>query len=488
MKVAISYPPLSEERHATLGQNRQFQWFHNPSFIYPMVPAWAATMLEEAGHRALWNDCIAMRWKPAEFWDFLHRQKPDLVVMETKTPVVKRHWEIVRRIKRELPGTLLVLVGDHVTALPEESMRECPADYLLTGGDYDFLLVNLVRHLEEGAAMEPGIWHREGGVVKNTGRFACDHDLDSLPEIDRDLTRWELYGEHLFIRKPHTYTMAGRDCWYGRCTFCSWTTLYPRYRVRSHEKVLDELGNLIERYGVREVFDDTGTFPAGGWLERFCRGMIERGYAEALDISCNARVGAISLDQYRLMKRAGFRLLKFGLESANQQTLDRLRKGTTVEEIVESCRMAKRAGLTVHLTTMVGFPWESLRDAERTLDLCRRLLSRGDADMLQATIVIPYPGTPLFEEARENGWLLTEDWDRYDMSGPVLESPVPADELRKLTRGLYRSFLNPRFIGRTVLSIRSTDDLRFVGRAAKAVLGHLKDFALGSGRRRGESV
>ncbi len=478
MKVVISYPPLGDPRYATLGQNRQFQWFHNPSFIYPMVPAWAATMLSEKGHEVLWNDALAMRWDENDFWGFMAREQPDLITIETKTPVVKRHWKIIERIKSEFPDTITVLVGDHVTALPEESLENSPVDYVLTGGDYDFLLINLVAHLENSSPLEPGIWFRSNDKPASTGLFALDHDLDSLPEIDRDLTRWDLYGEHLFIKRPHTYTMAGRDCWYGKCTFCSWTTLYPRYRVRHHEKVLDEIGHLIDRYGVREIFDDTGTFPVGGWLERFCHGMIERGYSEKLDISCNARVGAISEEHFQLMARAGFRLLKFGLESGNQKTLDRLRKGTTVDDIIESCRMAKRAGLTVHLTTMVGYPWESEEDAIRTLDLCRTLLAKGTADMLQATIVIPYPGTTLFKEAQENSWLLITDWDRFDMSAPVLKSQLTNAKIKRLTQSLYRAFLSPRFIARTLISIRSVNDFRFLVRAGKAVIGHLRDFAM----------
>ncbi len=482
MKVAICYPPLRDDRHPTLGQNRQFQWFHNPSFIYPMVPAWAATMLKRAGHEVLWNDAIAMRWDQARFWEWLASERPDMVALETKTPVVKMHWGIIQRIKAELPGTSVVLFGDHVTALPEESLEMCPVDFVLTGGDYDFLLSNLAAHLEHGTTLEPGFWFRSNGEPRSTGRFVLQHDLDSLPQIDRELTRWDLYGEHLFIEKPNTYTMVGRDCWYGKCAFCSWTTLYPGFRVRPYDRYLDEIGHLIERYGIREIFDDTGTFPVGGWLDRFCRGMLERGYDRQVKISCNMRVGSLDAKDYELMSAAGFRLLKFGLESANQETLDRLDKGTTVQQIVDSCRMAKEAGLTVHLTTMVGYPWESHEDATRTLDLCRALLTRGDADMLQATITIPYPGTPLFAEAQENGWLRTTNWDLYDMRAPVMRCPIPDDELKHLTQGLYRAFLSPRFVARTLLNVRSINDLKFITRAGRAVAGHLKDFALRKNR------
>ena len=478
MKIAISYPPLGDERTPTLGQNRQFQWFHNPSFIYPMVPASAATLLQSLGHEVLWNDAIAMRWTPARFKEYMLRERPVLLAIETKTPVVKQHWQLVRNLKGYLPDTKIVMFGDHVTALPGETLVNCPVDFVVTGGDYDFMLANLASHLEGGTPLEEGFWMMEGGAPRSTGIFSLRHDLDSLPEIDRDLTRRDLYGEHLFIKSPHTYTMAGRDCWYGRCAFCSWTTLYPRFRARKVESILDEIDHLVGKYGIREIFDDTGTFPSGGWLERFCSGMVERGLDGKVTTSCNMRVGALSADEYRMMKLAGFRLLKFGLESASQETLDRLDKGTTVEDIVESCRLAKRAGLSVHLTTMVGYPWESRDDAQATVDLARKLLKEGSADMLQATIVIPYPGTPLFKMADENDWLLTRDWDRYDMSGPVMRTPIPEEELKGFTRGLYTAFLSPRFAWRTLKGIRSVDDLRFLSKAGRAVLGHLRDFRI----------
>jgi anaerobic magnesium-protoporphyrin IX monomethyl ester cyclase len=482
MKIFVSYPPLEGRGTPMLGQNRQFQWFHNPSFIYPMVAASAATLLAERGHEVVWDDGIAQRWTFDRWRERLLAEKPDIVAMETKTPVVKQHWEIAALIKRELPGTRVVLMGDHVTALPEETMRNSPCDYAITGGDYDFLLASVAGHVESGAALEPGIWYRKDGDIRDTGPFRLDHDLNALPLIDRELTMWRLYGEPLYKREPFTYTMVGRDCPWAKCTFCSWTTLFPVFRTRTPESLLDEIGMLIGRYGVREIFDDTGTFPSGGWLERFCRGMVERGYNRKIRISCNMRFDYLTPERARLMRSAGFRLMKLGLESASQPTLDRLRKGTQVADIERGCRIAKDAGLEVHLTIMVGYPWETRADALATLALAQRLMKSGLADMLQSTVAVPYPGTPLYREAVENGFLSVapDDYDAFDMSRPVMTTPdMSPEEIVSICNSIYRAFLSPRYILRYLASIRTPADVKFIAKGAKAVIGHLLDFGKG---------
>lgn len=477
MKVFISYPPLESEKGvATLGQNRQFQWFSKPSFIYPMVPASAATLLSSQGFNVIWNDAIAEQWTYPQWLANFEDEKPDLIAMETKTPVVKRHWRIIDDIKAHSPETIVVLMGDHVTALPEESMRESAADFILTGGDYDFLLLNLCETLQGRADLEPGFWFRENGSVKNTGQFVLNLDLDSLPFVDRKLTRWYLYGEHL-LKKPCSYTMVGRDCWYHKCRFCSWPTLFPTFRTRSPESLLDEIGQLLDQFYLREIFDDTGTFPVGEWLRKFCLGMIERDYARQLQFSCNMRVGTLKIEDYQLMKKAGFRTLKFGLESANQKTLDRLNKGTRVEHIAEACRLAKQVGLEPHLTSMVGYPWETLEDAQNTLNLAYRLFDEGSADTIQATVVIPYPGAPLFAEVEENDWLIFgRAWERYDMTEPVLRTEVDSHMLMDLVGGLYKSFISPRFIMRKILSIRSLYDVQYYATSGWVAIKHVLDF------------
>lgn len=198
MKIAIAYPPLKSEKGvALLTQNRQFQWFSRPTYIFPVVPATAATMLKEAGHDVLFLDAIAAELTEGEFCRRLFEFRPDYVVFETKTPVVKRHWACIKDLTAQFgtPRPRFVLVGDHVTALPEESMANSPVDFILTGGDWDFLLKNLVESGDDAAKYEHGIWYRADGVVKDTGRFRLDHDLNAAPWIDRDLVHWELYAK-----------------------------------------------------------------------------------------------------------------------------------------------------------------------------------------------------------------------------------------------------------------------------------------------------
>ena len=481
MKIAIAYPPLiSDKGVALLSQNRQFQWFNRPTYIYPVVPASAATLVEREGHTVLWMDAISARQTERAFLLEVEEARPDLMMIETKTPVVHQTWDWVKALKRAVPDMKIALVGDHVTALPEESMKGCAADFILTGGDYDFLFKNLVDHLDGGKALEPGIWFRDAeGKPQNTGPFLLDHDLNALPRIDRDLTCWKRYSVHNgnYRRTPGAYVMAGRDCWHGKCTFCSWTTLYPTYRTRTPESVADEIGELIEKYGVREIMDDTGCFPVGDWLRRFCNLLIERGYNRKIYFDCNMRFGALKAEDYALMKKAGFRFVLFGLESANQSTLDRVNKKLTVEQIRDGARMASRAGLDVHVTVMLGYPWETSAEIERTVTLATELLKRGWAYTLQVTRLIPYPGTPLYKECDAKDLLVTRTWEDFDMRAPVMKTEVPDEEIRCAIRRIYRAFFHPRALWNRLLNTRHPlEDVRFYARGLLSLMGHLKDF------------
>jgi radical SAM superfamily enzyme YgiQ (UPF0313 family) len=486
MKVVFGYLPIDENKGTPLiSQNRQFQYFKEPTYIYPVVPASAATLLERNGFEVLWKDCIAENITVRGFYEFIKKEKPDLLAIETKTPVIKNNWQVINEIKKQGPGIKIVLCGDHVTALPEESLVNSGVDFVLTGGDYDFLLLNLCKVLKSGSPysnFEPGIYYRDNDKIHNSGKFILNHNLDDLPLIDRELSKWKLYAykNGNFKKTPGTYIMAGRDCWWGKCKFCSWPTLYPEFRARSPENVLSEINMLVTDYEVKEIMDDTGTFPVGKWLKEFCDGMIQKGLNKKVNLDCNMRFGVLNRDEYALMKKAGFRLVLFGLESAIQKTLDRIDKNLKVETIIESCRMARLAGLYPHITIMFGYPWETYKEALNTLELGRWLLIKGIAYTVQATIVIPYPGSKLYSECKANNELITNNWEDYDMKRPVMKTEMTEEQVMSLAHEMYKISFNPGFILKKMLSLRDMDDFRYYSRAARKVFGHLFDFKKGA--------
>ncbi len=207
--------------------------------------------------------------------------------------------------------------------------------------------------------------------------------------------------------------------------------------------------------------------------------MIERGYNKEIYFSCNARFGTLKPEDYKLMKKAGFRMLLFGLESASQETLNRLNKGIIVQDIIDGCNWAREAGLEPHITIMVGYPWESQEDISKTLKLSKMLMNEGNALTLQSTIIIPYPGTKLYKEALREDWFRIDpkDYERFDMVETVLKTPnMDSKEIVRICNEIYRAFLTPKYIFRQLFRIRSLKDLKYSLKGVTKVIGHLKDF------------
>lgn len=222
-----------------------------------------------------------------------------------------------------------------------------------------------------------------------------DDDIDisfnKLPFPDRIFTdaknkRWQSYGNYKF--KPATHMMAANLCWYGKCTFCIDTKKIlegePK-ATRPVDHVIDEIDDLIKQ-GYREVFDDSGTFPVGAWLEEFCKKMIDSGRNKKIVIGCNMK--PVKID-YKMMRKAGFRFILVGMESANQKTLDLIKKGQKAQDIIPIFKSMADAGLEPHLTSMFGYAWETHEDAMNTVNLIHFLLKKGYAKTAQASVFSP---------------------------------------------------------------------------------------------------
>jgi len=486
--VAFIYPPnFRQGKIPLLGQNRQFKYTHsNEIKIYPLIPASMVTILKNKGYDVLFLDGINTGMSIQDFESRLSDFKPDLIILETKTPIIKFHWEWINNGKCRMPNAKFILVGDHVSFFPEESLNNSSVDYVVTGGDYDVTTAGLIESLNNKTNMPAGVYYRQSNQSVNSGKAVLHDDLDSLPFIDRDITNWKLYGE-AYLYRPCAYILTGRGCGRegkdigGVCTFCIWQHAFwqKKARLRSAANVAEEIDILIKKYGVYEVFDDneSGAIWSTQWLENFLAETEKRKIRGKFIISTNARAENLTEEKCRLMKKIGYRLLKVGLESGDTQTLHKIGKLEPIEEIMENVKRAKRYGFRILLTMMVGYPWEGEESVKKTYNAAKELMlyKTHFGDSLQASIVMPYPGTPLYREAEKNNWLTEEgkDYDKMDMEHDILKSSV---DTTYWCRKMWNIHKDPAFLFKSLLSLRNIRDFKLAFRGVKSLIGHTKDY------------
>ncbi len=492
MRVAIAYPPVTKGgQFPLLSQNRHLKFSHSLEVrIFPLIPGHAASNLKQAGHDVLWLDGINERMEMSAYEARMTEFAPQLVMMETKAPVINTHWDYLRQAKALRPQTLFVLVGDHVSYYPQESLLRSPVDYVITGGDYDVILRDLVAHLEGRGEMPKGVWWRDAeGTPVSSGPHTLEADLDTLPYIDRELTRWRTYGE-AYLLPEVAYILTGRGCGLenGRtstCTFCIWQhALWNKTaRLRSPANVVGEIKELVA-LGAKEIFDDNETGPIydRAWMTEFHRLMLAEGLVGKIAISVNARGDLVDRDLARLMKVTGYRLLKIGIEAGDDESLAKLAKLEGIEKIKTGIRAVRDEGLVTLLTTMVGYPWQDEAGVARTYQVAKEMLLYKPkfGDCLQASVVVPYPGSPLWTHCVNKDWFLIDphDYERFDMSVPILKTPIDQE---LWVKRLWRLHLQPSFVLRSLLSIRSMAQANLAWRGVLSLAGHVMDYRGGGG-------
>lgn len=486
MKIAIVYPPLFRNKKIPLlGQNRQFKFTNSKQIkIFPLIPASLATILKQNGHSVLWLDAINKGI--TDFDKKLIYFNPEFIFIETKAPIIKKHWQWIDEYKKTLPNCKVVLFGDHVSFFPEESLKNSSVDFVITGGDYDITGAQLIDHLCGKGNMPSGICFKENEIIKNTGAALLNYNIDILPFIDRGLTDWKTYGE-AYLYRPCAYILTGRGCGRegkeigGICTFCIWQHAFwqKKARLRSPYNVAEEIEMLVKKYKVYEVFDDneSGAIWSYNWLTEFLIEIEKRKLKDKFVISSNARAEDLTEEKCKLMKKIGYRLLKVGLESGNTETLKRIGKLETIEQIKENIKRAKNYGFKILMTIMVGYPWEKEGDVKKTYDMAKELMlyKTHFGDSLQASIVMPYPGTPLYKDAQKNNWL-TEyafDYENFDMEHNILKSDI---DTAYWCRKIWNIHTHPLFLIKSLFTIKSLRDIDIALRGISSLLGHIKDY------------
>ncbi|MBT4259188.1 MAG: hypothetical protein HOD90_04645, partial [Nitrospina sp.] len=344
MKIAFSYPPIinSDGQKAMVSQNRNVQFFMKPTYLLPIIQGQAATWLRDMGYDVLWDDGNS-QLKTFDCWyRNLIETFPDVIVFESTTPVMKFYWKIINKLKSDLPNCIVIMSGYHSMRKPQETLRNSATDVILRSNHIDFVLQKFIPYIDENSR-----WREncpiEGLVIRidkdnfhDTGNFKQIETLDLSPDVDRDLVQWENYAYENgnFLQTPGVYaTSVVRDCMFGKCSFCRYNGPDLTFSMRSVQKSLDEYQKLIEDYGAREIFDDSGVWYRGSEAREFAQGIIDRGLNKKdCYFGFNTRFGYLEEETIALLAKANFRFVLVGLEAADEETLHRLNKGYGPED------------------------------------------------------------------------------------------------------------------------------------------------------------
>ncbi len=433
VKVALINPPLLP------GMFR-----HHP--LVPLGLAYLAAVLEDAGCEVKVFDCPPLGISHEELGKMLVKFSPNFVGITCMTMTYPSAVKAAMMVKECLPETLVGVGGPHVTFYDEEALRECPSIDFVVRGEGEQTALEIVDCIRDGGKISKvhGITLRKNGEIVRTLDRALIQDLDRLPYPAYHLFPMDKY--RIFGKKIMPI-ITSRGCPF-QCSFCVTSRMVgKKFRARSPENVVNELEWLKNEHDADAFcfYDDTLTLDKNRII-KICNMIKERKIGVPWD--CQTRVDQISLEILRGMVDAGCQLVSFGVESGSNKILSKIGKGTTVEQNKKAVMLAKKVGLLVAVSIIIGYPGETNETLKDTLKFLWEV-KPDDAYLCFAT---PYPGTELRRMLNDLGWEMSKDWAKYDTLTPIFENPgVSSDHMLQLRENFYNKFYSPLYILRHFL-------------------------------------
>ncbi|MCX8177512.1 MAG: B12-binding domain-containing radical SAM protein [Candidatus Bathyarchaeota archaeon] len=416
---------------------------HQP--YMPIGLAYLAAVLEKAGHQVKVLDCAALSMSFQELKTRIVQFKPDIVGVTAMTPTVGSALKVASLVKEVSPSTLVVFGGVHPTFMDKEMLREVDHVDVIIRGEGEHTIIDLVSALEERRGLKGvlGITYREEGSIYRNPERPYIENLDDLPKPGFrhfPLEKYRVFGRKILP------VVSSRGCPF-QCSFCVTSRVFGRkVRMRSPINVVDEVEWLKKEHGADAVtfYDDTFTFSKER-VERICEEIMDRGLNIPWD--CQTRADCLSPELLKKMRDAGCEAITLGVESASPNILRAVGKGTSPEQNEKAVRIIKEAGISVIVSVIIGYPGETMKDVNLTLEFIKKL-KPDDAYLCIAT---PYPGTELYRLVKEKGWKMLDDWSKYDTLTPTFENPeTPPKQLLEARRKFYDTFYSPIYIFRQV--------------------------------------
>jgi radical SAM superfamily enzyme YgiQ (UPF0313 family) len=391
---------------------------------------------------------------------------------------------ITTALKNLSPSTKVLMLGGHVAALPDRTLAEEACDFVARDEGLH-ACVELATALKESSqdfgSVRGLVYRQSGRIVANPPAPLVTNLDEDLPGIAWDLLPMQKYRAHNWHcfghleRQPYAALYTTLGCPY-HCAFCCIQAPFKggervlglrqdvnSYRFWTPDRIVDEIDLLVTRYGVRNLKLADEMFVLNQrHVIGICDLLIERGYD--LNIWAYARVDTVKGDMLDKLARAGFRWLALGIEAANEGVLIDANKRYRVAEVHETVRRIKAAGINVIGNYIFGLPEDTLGTMNDTLQLALDL----NCEFANFYTAMAYPGSPLYDQAIQQGWRLPQSWSGYSQHAPdTLPLPtrhVPAGEvlsfrddafMRYFTHQPYLDMIRDKFGEDTVAHVAS---------------------------------
>lgn len=406
----------------------------------PLGLGYLGAVLRERGFRVRIIDDLVEK---LSFYELIKKIKNSIIVgITSTTPTFVSALNYAKKIKEVFPEIFVILGGVHASFEPEKTISNDFVDAVCIG-EGEETIVEVAERVEAGKTLEGvrGIYYKEEGKIRKNEPRKFIENLDSLPFPAFDLMPLEKYSV-LGQKIEHFPMITSRGCPFA-CRYCS-SSLFMghRFRARSAENVVDEIEWLIDEFKAKHVAfsDDTFTLNKKRVVE-ICEEIKRR----KLEItwSCSSRIDTVTDELLKVMKSAGCVAIYYGIESASRRILEYYRKRISIERAKEVVRATRKIGISTICSFIIGAPIETKEEMKETLKLAIKL----NPDYAQFTILTPYPGTEIYEEAKRKNLLLSENYEDYTAAKPVLKTQVSPKELAETLKNFYLKFyLRPRFI------------------------------------------
>jgi len=406
MRVCLIYP------HWT-GEYGKISYFASKvSNFPPMNLANLAAVAELHGHDCRIIDGQIEEKSEDEVVAELVSAPPDLVGLSATTPFFHLSVSLAQKLKAALPLLPVVIGGHHITVFREQAFY--PAfDYAFIGeADHTFPAFLNILERGEDVTQVKGILLRGDDRVLFTGAADPVKDVDSLPAPARHLLKTDRYlMGTLEGTKRYTTIATSRGCPF-KCIFCSTDVFGHRLRKRSPEKVITEIREIMERFGIHHFYflDETMTLDRAHFM-RVCELIIREGLKITFEGSTRANL--VDEDIIRTMRKAGLIRISFGLESVDENIRRTMRKEVPLQAYLKANCLTNKYGIETLNSCMIGLPGETVETICKTL---RFLRESKEIKQANVSIAVPYPGTELYRMAKAGDAklrLMTDDFSRF---------------------------------------------------------------------------